>query len=215
MAHGFGWRAWLRGRGVSRVNRWGQPLALVCSVTLLSTAPGGAQATRELFPNTTDLGRAAAEYEDDVLQVVAAYYYSQRHHDSRWLLIEIAAASAEPMRIRRGDITLVTPEGRVVSVASQRAVSEDRERIRLLRQNAVTTRHPVASYLRGRATDRFQWFVTSAAEGTVTDIFDVDQHRAALGDLYFASPTGAWEEGTYSLVVEGVDARATLPIDLD
>ena len=50
----------------------------------------------------------------------------------------------------------------------------------------------------------------------MTDIFDVDQHRAALGDLYFASPTGAWEDGTYSLVVQGADAaRAILPIDLD
>ena len=53
------------------------------------------QTPRELFPNTSDLGRAAVEYEDDALQVVAAYYYSQRHHDSRWLLIEIGVTAAK------------------------------------------------------------------------------------------------------------------------
>ena len=41
-----------------------------------------------------------------------------RHHDSRWLLIEVAVTSAAPMRIGREDITLVTPDGRVVTVVS-------------------------------------------------------------------------------------------------
>ena len=45
---------------------------------------------------------------------------------------------------------------------------------------------------------------------------DTVQVVAAWGDLYFASPTGAWEAGTYSLVVEG-DGKvlAMLPIELD
>ncbi len=95
----------------------GRPLAVLL-VTLLGGAPLHAQSARELFPHTTDRGRAAVEYEDDDLQVVAAYYYSQRHHESRWLLIEIAVSSAVPMRIRpasagerhpRNDVGVATP----------------------------------------------------------------------------------------------------------
>ncbi len=193
----------------------GRPLTVLL-VTLLGVAPSHAQTTRELFPHTTDRGRAAVEYEDDALEVVAAYYYSQRHHASRWLLIEIAISSSAPMRIRREDITLGTPDGRVVALPSQRAFSQDRQRTRELHVSAVSTRHPVGSYFRGERIEPFRWFALTLWEGTVTDIFDVDQHRAALGDLYFASPTGAWEKGTYSLVVQGADdARAMLPIDLD
>ena len=189
---------------------------MVLLVTLLGVAPLHAQTTRELFPHTTDRGRAAVEYEDDALQVVAAYYYSQRNHDSRWLLIEIAASSHAPMRIRRSDITLVTPDGRVVPVASQRTFSQDRQRTRELHLSAVPTRHPIGSYFRGARNERFRWFALTVSEGTVSDSFVLDQHTAAMGDLYFASPTGAWEEGTYSLAVQGAgDAHAVLPIDLD
>ena len=86
-------------------------------------------------------------------------------------------------------------------------------------QNARPTRHlagRTAGYFRGRRSEHFQWFVVTPFEGIVTDFFDVDVHRTAWGDLYFASPTGAWAEGTYSLVVQGADEmRAVLPIDLD
>ena len=45
---------------------------LVCAVLVVPvSAP--AQTSRELFPNTNDLGRAVIEYEDDTIQVVAAY----------------------------------------------------------------------------------------------------------------------------------------------
>ena len=190
-------------------------LAIVLRGTLMVVARTDGQTPRELFPNTSDLGRAAVEYEDDALKVVAAYYYSQRHHDSRWLLIEIGVTSAAPMRIRRGDITLVTPDGQPVPVPSQRSFAQDLQRTRLLRQNAVPTRHPVGGYFRGLRHERFQWFVLTPLEGIVSDVFDVDQHRSVLGDLYFASPTGAWDAGTYTLVVRGAgEARAWLPIDL-
>lgn len=188
--------------------------ASMLGLAILSAVVTVAQTTRELFPHTTDVGRAAAKYEDDTLQVVAAYYYSQRHHDSRWLLVELAVTSRHTLRIGRDDITLVTPGGRTVPVASQRAFSQDRARILLLRQSATTTRHPVVSYLKG-PFGRIQWFVASAAEGTVKGIVDISQHAGARGDLYFASPTGAWEEGTYSLRIDTPDGSAMLPIDLD
>ena len=191
---------------------------LVCAL-LVVPASATAQTSRELFPNTNDLGRAVVEYEDDTIQVVAAYNYSQQNHDSRWLLIEIGVTTTDVARIKNGDITLVMPDGRSVAVASQRAFSQDVQRTRLLVQNARPTRYlagRTSGYFLGRRSERFQWFVVTPFEGIVTDFFDVDVHRTACGDLYFASLTGSWEEGTYSLVVQGADeTRAVLPIDLD
>ena len=196
---------------------------LACLLVLLTlpTVVGALQRTqtpRELFPNTNDLGHAVIEYEDDAIQVVAAYNYSQQNHDSRWLLIEIGVTTKEVMRIKQADVTLVTPDGRSVDVGSQRAFSQDIRRTRLIVQNAVITRHldsRVGGYFQGRRPERFQWFALPF-DGIVTDFFDVDVHRSAWGDLYFASPTGAWVEGTYSLIVQGAgNTRAVLPIDLE
>ena len=194
-------------------------LAMFLYVLLLVPDSSSAQTSREMFPRTSDLGRAVIEYEDDAIQVVAAYNYSQRNHDSRWLLIEVGVTTRDAMRFRSEDITLVTPEGRTVPVASQRAFTKDLERTRLVRRNASTTRHlsgRIGSYFRGRRSEYFQWFVVTPFEGIVTDFFDTDVHRTAWGDLYFASPTGAWTDGTHSLVVQGPhETRAMLPIDLD
>ena len=198
------------------------PIACLCVLLSLLggvAAPLRAQTPRELFPNTNDLGRAVIEYEDDAIHVVAAYNYSQRNHESRWLLIELGVATREVMRITSRDITLVRPDGRPVAVASQRAFAQDIQRTRLLVQNAVTTRHlhsRINGYFGSRQSERFQWFVVTLFEGIVFEFFDVDVHRTAWGDLYFASPTGAWAGGTYSLVVQGAgETRAVLPIDLD
>ena len=43
----------------------------------------------------------------------------------------------------------------------------------------------------------------------------VDQWRIGLGALFFVSPMGLWDPGTYGLVVRHEDIRATLPIRLE
>ena len=187
----------------------------VLPLALTSLAGLQAQTPRELFPNTTDQGRAAIEFDDDQLQVVAAYYHSQRHHDSRWLLIEIAVSAHQATRISRESITLITPDGRPVRVASQSAFTRDLPSVRSLLIRAKTTRHGITGYFRNPRLRNFRFFALPF-QGVAYSVFDVDTWQTAWGDLFFASPTGAWEAGTYSLVVEGTEnARAMLPIDLE
>ncbi len=45
--------------------------------------------------------------------------------------------------------------------------------------------------------------------------FVVDQHRVVWGDLFFESPTGLWDPGTYTLVIQHEDVRAEVPIELE
>jgi hypothetical protein len=44
--------------------------------------------------------------------------------------------------------------------------------------------------------------------------FVTDVYHVAVGDLFFESPTGRWESGVYSLIIEKDGARAVLPIEL-
>ena len=185
------------------------------SVALAATLAGTARAQSELFPNTKELGGAAIQYKDDAVHLVAAYYYSQRNHDSPWLLIEAAVSTEERMTIHRDSIRLIAPDGVEVALATQRRFALDSRRTRLLVQQAATTRHGIRSYFnrRGRS-ENFRFFRLPSGP-VVSDDFVVDDLRVALGDLFFESPTGAWEDGTYTLVIEHEGARAAVPIELE
>ena len=189
-------------------------LTLFC-LALNLTLAGTAQAQDELFPNTKERGRAAIEYRDDAVQFVAAYYYSQRNHDSVWLLIEAGVTTDERMTVHRDAIRLITPDGEELALATQESFGQDIERIRLLIQNATPSRHGVRSYFNRRPQSESFRFFALPGRGTIADDFVVDRFRAAFGDLFFEAPTGAWEEGTYMLVLEHEGVRAAVPIELE
>ncbi len=176
---------------------------------------GTAQAQNDLFPNTEERGRAAIEYRDDAIQFVAAYYYSQRNHDSVWLLIEAGVSTEERMTVHRDAIRLITPDGEELALATQASFGRDIERTRQLIQNAAVTRHRVESYFNRRPrSERFRFFKLPW-RGTVADDIVVDRFRAAICDLFFEAPIGAWEECTYMLVLEHEGVRAAVPIELE
>jgi hypothetical protein len=188
-------------------------LTLLLVATTLTLA-GTAQAQNEGFPNTKAQGRAAVEYEDDAIHLVAAYYYSQRNHDSRWLLVEAAVSTEDRMTIHRDSIRLVTPDGVEITLAGQKPFSQDIQRIRLDMQNARTTRHGIGSYFNRQRSEEFRFFQLPGGP-VVYDNFVVDNLRVAWGDLFFESPTGSWEDGVYTLVIEHEGVRAAVPIGLE
>jgi hypothetical protein len=117
--------------------------------------------------------------------------------------------------IDRENITLVTPSGeRVITLASQQRFASDVSRIRPVVQNAYNVRHDVLSYfLERRRIEPMRIFALDS--GAVHTNFVTDKDHVATGDLFFESPTGLWESGTYSLIVEREGARAVLPIVLE
>lgn len=188
-------------------------LALCSAALLLGVHAVAAQ--QEFSSANRQRGRAAVEYRDPDIHVVAAYYYSQRNHDSRWLMIEAAVSTTDSAVLERSDITLRTPQGREIPLATQRRVGDDVGRIRALLQNASTQGHDVSAYFVQRDRIETMNLFTLPFGEVVHDSFVTDRHRVAAGRLFFESPTGAWEDGTYALVVRHENGIAELPIVLD
>ena len=184
-----------------------------CATALLVPLVATVGAQRE-FPFTRERGRSTTEFQDDKVHIVAAYDYSQRNHDSRWLLIQIAASSVRPMVIRRDWIGLRTADDSEVALATQRRVGEETVRIQQLLQNASASRHDVVSYFTQRDRPENIRLFTLPFRGVVHDDFVVDNDHVSTGDLFFEAPRGRWEGGTYSLVVRHEDGQAALPINL-
>src|SRR5688500_17498425 len=195
--------------------RWQKAVRLtLCGAALVLGAQAlGAQ--EEFSPANRERGRAAVEYKDADAHVVAAYYYSQRNHESRWLMIEAGISTTESIVIKRGAIALRTPQGREIPLATQRRVGEDVNRIEQLLQNASVLDHNVASYFVQRDRVEPMSLFTLPFGPVVHDSFVVDRHRVAVGPLFFESPTGAWERGTYALFVRHSNRVAELPIHLE
>ena len=189
--------------------------AIVWTFCTAILAVSGVAAQQEFSSANKRLGQAVVEYRDKVLHVVAAYNYSQRNHDSRWLLIEAGVSTSDEAIIRRDAIALRTPQGQEIPLATQRRVGEDIKRVEQLLQNARVQTHNVASYFTQQDRTEDMQLFRLAFGPVVHDEFIVDRDRVAVGALFFESPTGAWERGTYALVVRHRKGNAELPINLE
>jgi hypothetical protein len=58
-------------------------------------------------------------------------------------------------------------------------------------------------------------FFALPGEGIVADTALLDKDRVTMGEVFFEMPLGAWERGTYALVIDHPYARASLPITLE
>jgi len=201
---------------MSYQNTWTHrmPLLLLTVVTAMGSVVTTDAQEDGFYPNTKSWGQAAVQYKDDDIHAVAAYYYSQRHHRSRWLLIEAAVSTTRNMTIDRKNVTLVAPGGRTVTLPTQARVAQQVPGIRPVVQSASSTRHGVLTYFSQRGSSE-PMRLFSLSSGAVLTNFVTDQYHVAHGDLFFESPTGTWEKGTYSLVIERDGARAVLPIRLE
>ena len=191
--------------------------------TLLTLALSGAVlalglqavSAQEFSSANRERGQAVVEFLDPDIHIVAAYNYSQRNHESRWVMLETAVSADGPITIERSDIALRTPQGREIPLATQRRVGEDVGRIKQLLQNAATVNHDVTSYFVQRSRIEQMNLFRLPFDDVVHDSFVVDDHRVAAGRLFFESPTGAWEDGTYALIVRHENGSAELPIRLE
>ena len=174
-----------------------------------------ARAQQDFSPANHERGRAAVEYADKNAHIVAAYYYSQRHHGSRWIVIDTAMSTEERSLLHRDAFALRTPGGREIPLATQRRVGEDTVNVQKLLRNASVEGHDLLSYFTQRDRTYGMRLFTFPFGGVVHDDFIVDHNEVATGPLLFESPTGAWEKGTYALIVRHSNGAAELPIRLE
>jgi len=181
---------------------------------LLALAPS-VSAQRDFSSANRERGRAAVEFQDKDIHAVAAYYYSQRNHDSHWITIDLALSTTRRTTFRRESIALRTPAGREIPLATQTRVGEDTTKVEALLRHARVEGHDVLSYFSQRDHTYPMRLFTFPFNGVVLSEFLVDRNEVASGPLFFESPTGAWEDGTYALILRHQNGAAELPIRLE
>jgi hypothetical protein len=193
--------------------RWRLLISLLsCGALLVVTAP---RARSQAALASAHLGRAVVEFNDAAIQMVASYAYSQRNHDSRWLMFEVGLSTAKDSTIQRTAIALRSPNGGEVPLATQGQVNEDINGVKRLLQDSSAVRHDVPSYFTQRDRVEHMRLFTLPFGPVVFDSFVVDRDRVAVGLFLFESPSGAWDKGTYALILRHAEGAAELPIRLE
>jgi hypothetical protein len=167
------------------------------------------------FPHTKKNGRATVEYKHEGFHFVVNYDYSQRNHAERWLLVDLGAASKRRYVLHKQDIKLLAPDGRELPVAPHEAFIDEAPIVDKLLQNAQIYRRPVESYFNQRSRVEAIRFQVLPGRGTISEESVVDNDRVAMGPLFFRTPVGRWEDGTYRLVIDHELGEAALPIMLE
>jgi hypothetical protein len=185
------------------------------AILVLASVGAGATAQREFsFPHTKKSGRATSEYRHQGFHVVINYDYSQRNHSGAWLLIDIAMASTNRFVLHRDNFSISTPDGRIVKMATQEAVTADGPGLTSLAQNSKIHRQNLDGYFSQRSAREKLLFFSFPFERTLSSEAIVDNDRVTTGALLFRSPEGRWAEGTHRLAIDNEKASAALPISL-
>ena len=200
-------------------------LAIVAAIAFVAVMLTGVLSTGELRAQTdavvrpdaaNQVARNVVEYESDRLHIVAAQHYSWGDHHPRWLLIDVGirVLSGRPLTVARRDFSIVRPDGVEVPLTSQRDYRRARSELLPLHLQLHTLAvDPVRGYFPGGScpAHRFRFFVDSGIRQSV--VYANRIGPCVRGDLFFASPTGAWESGTYTLVIGG-ETDVRLPIEI-
>ena len=195
-----------------------QSMMAALVVVLLCGAVAGAQTQTPKewsFPDTKKYGRATAEYRHEGFHFVINYDYSQRQHSTRWLLVDLGAASSRRYVLHKKDLRLLTPEGRELPVAPHQAFIDDTPAVDALLQNAQIWRRSLDWYFSQRGALESIRFQVLPGRGTISEEAIVDNDRVAIGALFFRTPAPRWESGTYRLVIDHELGEAALPIALE
>ena len=185
---------------------------------VLSTGELRAQTDAVVRPDAANqVARNTVEYRSDRLHIVAAHHYSWGDHDPKWLLVDVGiqVLSGGAVTVARRDFSIVRPDGVEVPLTSQRDYRRARaELLPLHLQLHTLAVDPVRGYFPGGhcPDHRFRFFVDNGIRQTV--VYANRIGPCVRGDLYFASPTGVWESGTYILVIGG-DTDVRLPMDIE
>jgi hypothetical protein len=177
-------------------------LAAACSSTVPTDTPGVERA-----------GASVLLYKGPEVEAALGYRFAASNLGSDWLMLDLAAtATRGTVEVKRERISLRTPEGETVPLATQQEFGEAYGSLRADIERANVAADPLDYFPRGRLPCTLGFF-TVPGEGLAFPAVWLDDRRVCVGRLYFAVPGGV-QEGTYTLVIDFEESQLHVPFRL-
>jgi len=124
------------------------------------------------------------------------YRMAQDQIGKEWMLLEVGITLRKPTpdsRLKREDLSITTPDGKTIPLATQKEYSEGLGAVRNLSQRAKVIRDSIDYFpLEADQVCAIQFFadIGGAGHQLAFDEVELSWHRACLGRLFFRVPGG-------------------------
>lgn len=166
-------------------------------------------------PGVDRMGQYLLMNKGPEAEVVVGYRYAQQTLGAEWLLLEIAMTSPpnQTARILRSNVSIKTPGGKVVPLATQTEFNEAYGGLQSRIRAADVVRDPMDYWPPRKQTCEIRFF-TAPGAGVVFDEVTVNDFRACQGRFFFKIPGGV-QAGRYVLSIDLEESEISIPIPLE
>jgi len=188
-------------------------LGLVVLTAIAFTGCSSAQPTDD--PGVDRMGQYILMNKGPEAEVVIGYRHAENSLGSEWLLLEVAMTSPpnQTARILRENVSVRTPAGMTIPLASQREFTQDYGTLQAFLRAADVVRDPMDYWPPRKETCAIRFFV-SPGQGVSFDEFTVNDFRACQGRFMFKIPGGV-QAGRYVFTIDLEESEIRIPFTFE
>ena len=163
---------------------------------------------------TADLrqvGATAIVYKGPQVDVAVSYRFAKSNPSGNWLLLDTAMTANAPVALPRTAISVRTPGGEIVALASPEAFNNGYRELNATIARANVAREPMG-YLIPRRYRRLEFFPEHRL-GLMFPVAWLDEWHTTYGRLFFQLPDGL-QKGNYELLFNLKEGQVTIPFTI-
>ena len=185
--------------------------------TLVASGCASTTGTYDDQTGTHEVTRSVVLHEGPELAATVARSSGARSIGEEWMVLAVeltATHGSGPFVVKRGDITLRSPDGRRLTVVSQNEFRENFPRLAIPTERTLANLPMLDRYQLGRDVPCGQWFFAAPPEVIAFDEVPISSTQICSGPLIFSVPGGV-QPGRWRLIIELQESRADIPFMLE
>jgi hypothetical protein len=191
--------------------------AIITAIALVSvtvTLVGCSSATPTDTPGVDRMGQYVLRQFGPELWTVLGYRFANSQIGDEWMILEVAlsAPDGQSAKVRREDVFLRTPDGKRLSVPSQKEFAEVYGALRPVISKANINRDPLEYFPPNREECNIQFFVEPGL-GVTFDEVSLNHLRGCFGRFFFKVPGGI-QQGRWLFAIDQPESEIRIPFEL-
>jgi hypothetical protein len=189
-------------------------IAAVAVVAVTVTVAGCSSATPTDTPGVDRMGQYVLRQFGPELWTVLGYRFANSQIGDEWLILEVAlsAPDGQTARVKREDVSLRTPDGKQLSLPSQKEFAEAWGALRPVISKANINRDPLEYFPPNRQECNIQFFV-APGQGVSFDEVSLNHLRGCFGRFFVYVPGGI-QQGRWVLAIDQPESEIRIPFEL-
>lgn len=167
-------------------------------------------------PGTQVMNRNAVIYEGPEMVAAVAYRQGKKSVAEEWLILAVELTSPRgsgPTIVDRDDISVYTPDGRRLPLASQDEFVRNFTRLRIPTEQTLQFL-PLLYRVEPSRMPGDRWFYAVSAENIGYDEIPMNSSQKFWGPLIFSVPGGV-QPGRWRLLIELEESRPDIPFTIE